>query len=75
MTAEIETASRATAPEFNPAPRVHVVRSDAEAIKLASELATEFVTEAAIRDREQRLPVAELDRFSASGLWVSVPKT
>ena len=76
MTAVIETAGRANAaPKFNLAPKAHVIRSDAEAINVAGELAADFVAEAAIRDREQRLPVAELDRFSASGLWgITVPK-
>lgn len=52
----------------------HVVRDDAEALALASELAAEFRTGAAARDAERRLPHAELDRLSASGLLgVTVP--
>ncbi len=49
----------------------HVIRSDAEAIAVAHKLAARFVVEASVRDRERRLPVAELDEFSASGLWAS----
>ncbi|MFD6529518.1 SfnB family sulfur acquisition oxidoreductase [Streptomyces sp. NPDC060184] len=52
----------------------HVVRDDAEALALASELAAEFRTGAAGRDAERRLPHAELGRLSASGLLgVTVP--
>ncbi|MFE4826240.1 acyl-CoA dehydrogenase family protein [Streptomyces sp. NPDC056672] len=48
---------------------------DAEALALARELADEFRAEAAERDRERRLPRAELDRLSASGLLgVTVPR-
>ena len=53
----------------------HVIRSDAEAIAVAHKLAARFAVEASERDRERRLPVAELDEFSASGLWgITVPK-
>ena len=52
-----------------------VIRSDEEAVEVARELAAEFAAEAADRDRERRLPVAELDCFSESGLWaITVPK-
>ncbi len=59
------------------APRraAHVIRSDAEAIEVAQRLAEDFAQEAALRDRERRLPWDELDRFSESGLWaITVPK-
>ncbi|AXA54233.1 SfnB family sulfur acquisition oxidoreductase [Pseudomonas thivervalensis] len=59
------------------APRspAHIIRSDAEAIEVAQRLAEDFAREAALRDRERRLPWAELERFSASGLWaIRVPK-
>ncbi|MFC6301085.1 SfnB family sulfur acquisition oxidoreductase [Pseudomonas sp. CCM 7893] len=53
----------------------HIIRSDAEAIAVATELAKRFAVDASVRDRERRLPVAELDEFSASGLWgITVPK-
>lgn len=48
---------------------------DAAAIEAAQRLATEFAREAALRDRERRLPWAELDAFVASGLWaITVPR-
>lgn len=59
------------------APRrpAHIIRSDAEAIEVAQRLAQDFAQEAVARDRERRLPWAELDRFSESGLWaITVPK-
>ena len=57
-------------------PNAHRVGSDEEAIVIARELAAEFAVEAAERDRERRLPAAELDRFSGSGLWgITVPKS
>lgn len=53
----------------------HRIGSDAEAIDVARSLAAEFRAGAVERDRERRLPVAEIDRFSQSGLWgITVPK-
>ncbi|MEV4788234.1 SfnB family sulfur acquisition oxidoreductase [Streptomyces tuirus] len=53
---------------------VHVIADDAEALTVAAELAAEFRKEAAERDARRRLPHAELERLSASGLpAVSVP--
>ena len=60
---------------FERYPDAHRIVSDAEAIGIARDLAAEFAVEAAARDRDRRLPVAELDRFSGSGLWgITVPK-
>lgn len=51
------------------------IQGDAEAIAVAHRLAADFVTGAAERDRNRRLPHAELDRYSASGLLgITVPK-
>ena len=62
-------------PPFELHPSAHRIASDAEAVALARELAAEFAPGAAARDRERRLPAAELDRFSGSGLWgITVPK-
>src|ERR1700689_5244278 len=59
-------------PRRNPAQRI---TSDAEAIEVAQALAADFAREAADRDRERRLPIAEIDRFSQSGLWaITVPR-
>ncbi|MDB5981354.1 MAG: acyl-CoA dehydrogenase [Pseudomonas sp.] len=52
-----------------------VIYSDAQALQVARELAEHFSNDSADRDRERRLPHAELDLFSRSGLWgISVPK-
>ncbi|MGW2824714.1 SfnB family sulfur acquisition oxidoreductase [Streptomyces sp. NPDC001443] len=52
----------------------HVIADDAEALAVAAALADEFRAGAADRDRERRLPTAELARLSASGLLaVTVP--
>ena len=51
-----------------------VVADDVEALTVAAALADEFRPGAAARDAERRLPRAELDRLSASGLLaVTVP--
>ncbi|WP_345814145.1 SfnB family sulfur acquisition oxidoreductase [Paraburkholderia sp. PREW-6R] len=55
--------------------RPDVIAGDAEALHTAQRLAVEFAREAALRDRERRLPWAELDAFVASGLWgITVPR-
>ncbi|MFJ7151379.1 SfnB family sulfur acquisition oxidoreductase [Streptomyces sp. NPDC100445] len=52
----------------------HVIADQAEALAVAAALADEFRAGAAARDAERRLPRAELDRLSASGLLaVTVP--
>ncbi|WP_406450117.1 SfnB family sulfur acquisition oxidoreductase [Streptomyces sp. NBC_01622] len=52
----------------------HVIADDAEALVLAAALADEFRAGASARDSERRLPRAELDRLSDSGLLaVTVP--
>ncbi|MGW3115637.1 SfnB family sulfur acquisition oxidoreductase [Streptomyces sp. NPDC001107] len=52
----------------------HVIADDAEALAVAAALAEEFRLGASTRDAERRLPRAELDRMSASGLLaVTVP--
>ena len=53
----------------------HLLKSDAEAIEIAHALAEIFVKESSCRDLERRLPWAELDLFSQSGLWaMNVPR-
>ncbi|WP_454721117.1 MULTISPECIES: SfnB family sulfur acquisition oxidoreductase [Cupriavidus] len=67
-------ASRPT-PAAPPAQAPALIRDDADAIATARRLAAQFAPEAALRDRERRLPWAELDAFSASGLWgITVPR-
>ncbi|MFE0452405.1 SfnB family sulfur acquisition oxidoreductase [Streptomyces sp. NPDC058914] len=51
-----------------------VLADDAEALAVAAELAADFRKDAAERDARRRLPYAELERLSASGLLaVTVP--
>ena len=60
------------APALYPA---HVIASDAEALQVAREFAAYAKQDAAARDRDRRLPLVELERFTASGLGsISVPK-
>ncbi|MFI8560136.1 SfnB family sulfur acquisition oxidoreductase [Pseudomonas putida] len=52
-----------------------VISSDAQALAIAEQVAQQLRRESALRDRERRLPHAELELFSRSGLWgISVPK-
>jgi len=52
-----------------------LIANDDEALQVARRLAAKFAPEAALRDRERRLPWAELDAFVASGLWgITVPR-
>lgn len=76
MTALIERAGPSEAgSEFNDVPKAQVLSSDAHAIEIAHKMAAELAIDAPARDRERRLPAAELDRFSSSGLWsITVPK-
>ncbi|MFX6330645.1 acyl-CoA dehydrogenase family protein, partial [Acinetobacter baumannii] len=51
------------------------IRDDTEAIAAARKLAEDFSREAALRDRERKLPWDELERYVRSGLWgITVPK-
>jgi len=52
-----------------------VIKNDAEALRTAEQLAARFAPDAAERDRVRRLPYAELELFSRSGLGgITVPK-
>ncbi|MFJ4344705.1 SfnB family sulfur acquisition oxidoreductase [Pseudomonas sp. NPDC089401] len=52
-----------------------VITSDTQALDVATHLAQQLHRDSALRDRERRLPHAELELFSRSGLWaISVPK-
>lgn len=54
---------------------VKVPATHDEAITVARALAEEFAAGASERDRTRRLPHAEVERFSQSGLWaIQVPK-
>ncbi len=59
-----------------PAEPAHVIRDDAEAIRVAHALAARFRDGASERDRTGARPLAELDAFSQSGLWsINVPRS
>ena len=59
---------------INP-PAAHVIRSDAEAVAVAHEIAAYLKPGAATRDAERSVPAEVVDRFSNSGLWgITVPK-
>jgi SfnB family sulfur acquisition oxidoreductase len=56
-------------------PTALVIQDDRVAISIAQELAVEFAREDTQRDRDRRLPVEEVKKFSQSGLWgITVPK-
>jgi SfnB family sulfur acquisition oxidoreductase len=58
-----------------PAAKARVIRDDAEAIAVATELANVFAVQAGERDRQRLLPFAEVDAYSQSGLWgITIPK-
>ena len=62
-------------PRLPPRGTAHRIASDAEAIAAAHRLAAEFAKEASDRDRERRLPWAEMEAYSDSGLLaMTVPK-
>jgi SfnB family sulfur acquisition oxidoreductase len=53
----------------------HLIRSDAEALQIAQQLAEQFKVNAVQRDIERVLPYAEIEAYSLSGLWaITVPK-
>ena len=44
--------------------KAHLIQDDREAIAIAQELAAEFVREDSDRDKERRLPVDEVNKYS-----------
>ena len=62
-------------PRLPPRAPAHRIRDDAEAIAAAHSLAVRFAEGASERDRERRLPWAEMEAYSDSGLLaMTVPK-
>ncbi len=58
-----------------PSEAAHVVVDDADALAIAERLKPLFAADARERDRDRRLPFAEVDLFSQSGLWgITIPK-
>lgn len=79
MSVQVAAAFAETAPEFRIPNRrekaAHIIRSDEEAIAVAHEVAAILAENAAERDRERRLPHAEMDLLSDRGLLaITVPK-
>lgn len=69
-----ETVPVFSAPPLRTGP-VRRITTDQEAIAVAGEIAGILAKEAALRDRERRLPYQEMDLLSDSGLLaISVPK-
>ncbi len=75
------TPSTVASAEVKPLPALekpegaHVVATAAEALERARAFAARIKATAAERDRDQRLPVAEIGDFTQSGLWsLNVPK-
>ncbi|MEE1926540.1 SfnB family sulfur acquisition oxidoreductase [Pseudomonas sp. 148P] len=63
--------SQVSLPHYN----VPVIADDAQALAIAEQIAAQLQQDSILRDRERRLPHAELELFSRSGLWgISVPK-
>ncbi|NPD16042.1 SfnB family sulfur acquisition oxidoreductase [Xinfangfangia sp. D13-10-4-6] len=59
---------------INP-PAAHVIKDDAEAIRIAHEVAAFLRPGAAARDANRAVPAEVVDHFSNSGLWgIQVPK-
>jgi alkylation response protein AidB-like acyl-CoA dehydrogenase len=51
------------------------IKNDEQALEVARRFADNIRAQSADRDRERRLPVEEIDRFSQTGLWgITVPK-
>jgi len=68
MSALASTLARGT-------PHAARIDSDEQALSVARDIAGTFAREASLRDRERRLPYAEIDAYSASGLWgITVPR-
>lgn len=56
-------------------PVANIIRSDAEALAVARNLAQTIAADGVLRDRERRLPWSELDLLSKAGLLaITVPK-
>ena len=56
-------------------PVANIIRSDAEALTVARNLAQTIAADGVLRDRERRLPWSELDLLSEAGLLaITVPK-
>ncbi|MGN5535023.1 SfnB family sulfur acquisition oxidoreductase [Acinetobacter sp. Lyrl_1] len=58
-----------------PTQPAHIIRTDAEALEIAEQLAHQFKQGAVQRDAERILPFEQIEAYSQSGLWaITVPK-
>ncbi len=58
-----------------PTKPAHIIKSDAEALEIAEQLAEQFKQGAVLRDAERILPFEQIEAYSQSGLWaITVPK-
>lgn len=63
------------APRPRPAKPAYILKDDADAIRVAHEVAAKLAEGAALRDREGLLPIDALDIYSQSGIWsLNVPR-
>jgi alkylation response protein AidB-like acyl-CoA dehydrogenase len=61
--------------QSNSVANAHIIRSDAEALEIATRLAEQFQHNAIQRDSDRQLPFDEIESYSQSGLWaITVPK-
>jgi SfnB family sulfur acquisition oxidoreductase len=77
MPQSIHSGAAAAQTRRHPLPptKPQTITSDAHALEVARALARDFEREAALRDRERRLPWDEIERYTASGLGtLLVPK-
>lgn len=75
LLAVVSEAPRGVPGVARPQQPAHVIADDAEAIVIAEQLAAEFSVGSSERDAKRIWPVAELDRYSQSGLWsINVPR-
>ena len=79
MSATVLKLNRGGLAEFQPPPprwrSAHVIRDDAEAIAVASEVAKKIAKDAVLRDRQRVLPYDDLEEISDAGLLaITVPK-
>ncbi|WP_281649852.1 SfnB family sulfur acquisition oxidoreductase [Novacetimonas hansenii] len=75
LTEFVGTGETDVAPFPLPPAGVPVIANDAEALRIAAEVARQIAPGAAQRDQDNRFPAGELDIFSNSGLWgITVPR-
>lgn len=72
---ELKDAQQIPQDFYQHSAQAHIIQSDAEAIEVAKQLAELFARDAASRDHDRRLPLQEIQQYSASGLWgITIPK-